>query len=102
MNEPHNGCQVSQELGGETPTKRLEDNTDPAPVGIFNSDSPMPQPCCTNVVEGILLHTKADGGRISERAVCRPYGERKALLASNDPFGTEDMTTSTPFRSTRG
>ena len=93
MNEPHNGCQVSQELGGETPPNRLEDNAGLAPVGICKSDFPMPQPYCNNVVEGIFLHTGDSGEKISERAVCRPYGEREELLASNDPFGTSDAAT---------
>ena len=70
--------------------------------GNINSDFPMPQPYCTNAVEGILLRTKADGWRISERAVCPSFGEQEALLASNDPLGTKDMATSTLFRSTGG
>ena len=40
-----------------------------APVGICNSDFPMPQPCCTNALEGVFLHTRASGENIGKGGV---------------------------------
>ena len=72
------------------------------PVGICNSDFPMPRPYCREPVEGIFRHTRADGEVIEERAVCRSCGEREVLMNSNDPFGSGETATFEPFPRHRG